>query len=205
MYRRPVSSLAPERLYAYLDALWKRRELDGAVVEIGCYLGGTAALAHEFLRNIGHAKQYVCVDTFSGFVSDQFAWDQRTGTSARYRREFSVNSLETVQKLLLHYGCGAIELLQADIAQLPPSDLPEAIAVCLIDVDLEVPVYAALERVLPRLVDGGTILVDDCDVGSRFGGARIGYSRFVTEQGLPEKYSLGFGEVTDGGERRPAG
>ena len=203
VYSHPVSSLAPERLYAYMDALWERRELDGAVVEVGSYLGGTAALAHRLLENIGHPKRYVCVDTFGGFVPDQFARDEEAGISPRCRNEFSANAIETVRKLMRHYGCSGIELIRSDIAQLNPSKLPEAIAVCLVDVDLDVPVYAALERVLPRVVPGGVVLVDDCDEESRYTGARTGYSRFAAEHGLPEQYFLGFGVVEH--ERAPRG
>src|ERR1051326_1914968 len=68
LYRRPVSSLRPERLYAYLDALWERRSLEGTIVEAGCYLGGTAAIAYQMLARTGFEKPYVCIDTFGGFV-----------------------------------------------------------------------------------------------------------------------------------------
>jgi hypothetical protein len=47
-FRHPTTTLEPERLYAFLDAVWAQRDAEGAVVEVGCYLGGTAALAFRF-------------------------------------------------------------------------------------------------------------------------------------------------------------
>ena len=74
-------------------------------------------------------------------------------------------------------------------------DLPERIAVCLLDVDLEIPVYAGLKKIYPRLVEGGCIMVDDCPENSFWVGARTGYQKFVNEQNLPEKNFMGMGLV----------
>ncbi|MDP8911014.1 MAG: class I SAM-dependent methyltransferase [Actinomycetota bacterium] len=196
LYPRPkLSALAPERLYAYLDAIWQRRELDGAIVEVGSWLGGTAALAYRLLANTGFDKRYVCVDTFGGFVADQFDRDVAHGTASGRRLDFSGNSLETVSRLMRHWGCEGIELVQGDIATVADERLPERVSVALVDVDLEVPVYEGLRRMHPRLVPGGTILVDDCPPGHNWPGARIGYSRFVSEHDLPERYFMGMGVV----------
>ena len=195
LYPRPVSALAPERLYAYLDAIWKRREVDGAIVEVGAWLGGTAALAHKLLRNTGFHKRYVCVDTFGGFVAEHFERDLEHGTARGRRLDFSGNSVATVSRLLRHWGCEEVELAQGDIATIPDARLPDAVAVALVDVDLEVPVYEGLRRICPRLVPGGAVLVDDCPPGHSWPGARVGYSRFVAEHHLPERYFMGMGII----------
>jgi|1186.fasta_scaffold04262_3 O-methyltransferase len=195
LYRRPVSSLKPERLYAYLDALWQRRSLDGAVVEVGCYLGGTAAIAYQMLLRTGFEKRYVCVDTFGGFVEAQFAHDVELGTPQSCRAHFADNSVELVRRLLRHYGCERIELVPGDVSRLDPNRMPEKIAAALVDVDLDVPVYEALVRIVPRLSPGGVVLVDDCGDDDDYAGARAGYSRFARERGLPERYFMGMGVV----------
>lgn len=197
LYPTPPIRLAPERLYVYLDALWRHRAVDGAVVEVGCWLGGTAALASKMLERIGADKRYVCVDTFAGFVPEQFDRDREHGTPEGSRHAFSENSIELVRRLLAHYQADRIELVEGDIATLPDERLPDRIAVCLLDVDLEVPVYEGLRRIYPRLVGDGVILVDDCAAGHKWG-AGIGYRRFVEEQDLPAEYFLGMGIV-----RRP--
>lgn len=193
--RQPVSGLQPERLYAYLDMLWSRRAVEGAVVEIGCYRGGTAAIAHNFLRRTGYGRRYLCIDTFAGFVESQFAHDERNGLKSRHRSHFSRNSIELVRKLHRRYGCAEIELIQADIATVDDRLLPESIAVSLLDVDLELPIYHGATKLFPRLAPGGIILVDDCPEGYDWVGARQGYQRFVRENALPETYLFGMGII----------
>lgn len=193
--RKPEAVLQPERLYLYLDALWKRRDLPGAVVEIGCYRGGTSLLASRFLRRSGFPRRYIAYDTFGGFVADQFHADVKLGTPGDFRRHFADNSLALVRRSLDRYDGKEIELVQGDIATLPDSALPDQIAVALVDVDLDIPVHRALERVLPRMVKGGIIFVDDCPENYSWAGARVGYTRFVDAMHLPERYSMGLGII----------
>src|SRR5713226_10632121 len=147
LYRGPAVELDLERLYAYLDALWQRRELEGAVLEVGCWVGGTSAIAARMLRRIGYPKRYVCVDTFSGFVPTQLDNDVRHGTPREHARFFRANSPETVRRLLDGWGAPEVELVPGDIASIAADKLPEQIAVCLLDVDLEIPVYEGLRRI----------------------------------------------------------
>lgn len=193
--RKPEAVLQPERLYLYLDALWKRRDLPGAVVEIGCYRGGTSLLASRFLRRSGFPRRYIAYDTFGGFVADQFHADVKLGTPGDFRRHFADNSLALVRRSLDRYDGKEIELVQGDIATLPDSALPDQIAVALVDVDLDIPVHRALERILPRMVKGGVIFVDDCPENYSWAGARVGYKRFVDAMHLPERYSMGLGII----------
>lgn len=197
LYERPIPELPPERMYAYLDALWRTRDLPGAVVEVGCFQCGTAAWAHRMARAAGIERRYVCVDTFAGFPEDQFERDVALGTSQAHRRGFQANSRALVQDLLERWSCSAIELLEGDIAAMPDAAIPPEIAVALVDVDLEAPTYAALDRIYSRLSAGGCILVDDCsaDTSNTFRGARLGYQRFTSERGLPEHYAFGMGWI----------
>jgi O-methyltransferase len=196
-YRHPVPELSAERLYLYFDAMARTRARPGGVVEIGCFRCGTSAWAYRMLKALGVARPYLCVDTFGGFVEAQFSDDVAAGTIRSHRRGFSANSREFVQRLLEQWDVAGIALIQGDIVTLPATRLPDQIAVALIDVDLDAPTYAALEKVYPRLVAGGSILVDDCsDAPSNpFRGARIGYERFVRQHHLPEHYEFGMGRI----------
>lgn len=196
LYPTPASSLQPERLYLYLDALWRRREMQGTTLEVGCWVGGTTAIAARMCARTGCRRPYVCIDTFSGFVPSQFEHDRRRHrVPALSARLFDQNSLPMVRTLLERYGCEGVDLIQGDIATLPEERLPDQIAVALLDVDLEVPVLEGLRRIVPRLAPGGIVLVDDCVVGTSWAGARPGYRRFVQEAGLPEHYENGMGII----------
>ena len=41
----PPSAMTVDNLYAYLDALYQLRDIDGPVVEVGCARGGTTIQA----------------------------------------------------------------------------------------------------------------------------------------------------------------
>ena len=100
LYRYPPFTLAPERLYLFLHHLIETRDVPGAVVEIGCNLGGTAIVARKMLRRLDMNKRYICIDTFDGFVDSQFAADTAHGTPARDRTMFSGNSRVLVGKIM---------------------------------------------------------------------------------------------------------
>ena len=192
-YPHPVPELSNDRLYLYLDALWRTRALPGAAVEIGCFQCATSAWAFRFLQAIGAPRPYLCFDTFSGFPADQFDNDVRLGTKDSHRTGFRANSPELVRRLLAQWKCDAIQLVPSDIVALPASALPETIAIALIDVDLETPTRAALDKVYPRLAPNGIILVDDCAENDMFRGARVAYRQFVRDHRLPERYVFGMG------------
>ena len=191
LYRHPAPSLKTERLYLYLDALYQTRNLSGAVVEVGCFQGGTTAFAHRFLQAIGCPRRYVCVDTFGGFPKRQFTEDEKLGTESFLASAFSANSKSLVRKILDRWGCSSVELIQADIVMLDDSLLPEKIAVALIDVDIAEPTFTALKKIAPRMVSGGFILIDDCDMAS-FKGARIATEKFAPNA----QYEFGMGIIS---------
>jgi SAM-dependent methyltransferase len=192
VFRNPRTTLEPERLYAFLDAIWTQRDVEGAVVEVGCYFGGTAALASRMMRNLGISKRYVAIDTFMGFVPDHFERDVAQGVSEKRRDDFRADE-QTVRRLLRFWGAPEVEVVKADVATLDEKDLPDSISLALVDVDLEIPTYEGLRRVMPRLSPGGLVLVDDCNEGAEWTGAKRGFQRFVQDHGLPEQYRFGMG------------
>ncbi len=195
--RRPLEPQMDEaQLDDYLQALEQRARLDGTVLEVGCFRGATTVVACQKLRDLGAEKRYVCVDTFAGFVEEQFQTDVEHGTPESFRSGFAENPREMFDRIMRHFDF-PVESIHADICALDPERLPAAVSVCLMDVDLAVPIREGLAIVLPRMVEGGIILVDDCDAGTNWRGARVGYQEFVTAHGLPERYTdSGFGIVT---------
>lgn len=194
--RPPNPCLVPERYAVFLRALAERRELPGAIVEIGCYRGATAAEALRMLKLWDADRPYVCIDTFSGFVPEQFETDEQMGTESSYRDAFDYNSRRAVERTFRHLGYD-VEVIEGDITTLADDLLPEQISVGLLDVDLSTPIHAGLEKLVPRMVAGGIVLVDDCEEAERTGwkGARLGYQEFAKQMGLPEKYDAGFGVI----------
>ncbi|GAB2825937.1 hypothetical protein GCM10027176_32940 [Actinoallomurus bryophytorum] len=192
LYRRPLSQLSPERLYLWSQALIETADVPGAVVEIGCASGGTSAHCDQLLRNIGVRKRYVAIDTFNGFVPEQFDHDAERGTPEAVRHGFAASSHGLVRQILRQLGAPDVELIRADIVTMAPEALPPEISAVLVDVDLSQPVHAALRKVWPLMAPGGMVLVDDCDPHTKFR-ARDGFQRFCADFALPEEYAYGMG------------
>lgn len=177
----------------WLQTLERTSHVPGTVLEVGCSVGGTTAVSHQLMRNLEIRKPYLALDTFDGFVDEQFMDDTGSQTPSHHQHMFSANSRRLVRRNLDAFGAHDVELLQADVVSVPASRLPVQVSACLIDVDLAGPVYAALQKVVPRLAPGGVVLVDDC--GETSWRAREAYMRFVAETGRPETYIHGFGVV----------
>ena len=192
----PVPCMSTDNVYALMDALYHKRGVEGAVVEVGCANGGTTAYARRFLSRLGPQRPYVCVDTFSGFVQEHLETDHALGLTADHDDRFSANSVEAFSENLRRWGVrDGVTIVQGDISKVTPDQLPQPIAVCLLDVDLRDPIYDGLQTLVPLLAPGGVVLVDDCKAGTSWVGADVGYRDYVTEKGLPPRYYMGFGVV----------
>lgn len=195
LYRHRPIGLSSGKLYLYLDALRATRTVPGAVVEIGCHLCGTAALGHQMLRKLRSEKDYVCVDTFGGFVDAQFDREQDLGGPAEKRGAFAANDIRLARRILSMHGADSVQLIQADISSLPAERLPERISVCLIDVDLYEPTKDALEKVRERMAAGGIILVDDCGGATEKWRSDRAFHEFVARSQLEHEVEFGMGVI----------
>ena len=196
LYRFPPIGLQPSELGIYLIELLNRKDICGDVAEIGCHMGGTACIASELVRKYSPHKNYICYDTFSGFVREQFDADIARGTPESMGKRFSANSYGTVRRILNLHGGKDVRLVAGDIVTVPDDQLSQLYSVVLVDVDLAEPTYIALKRFFPRLSSGGIILVDDCRPDpEQVWRAQEGYQRFCQEAGFAQHSRFGFGII----------
>ncbi len=184
IFRHYPIGLKEPRFHLWLDALRDTQGVEGSVVEVGIAAGGTSAFSRNYLRYVGDPRPYLCIDTFGGFVDEQFDNDVSLGGTATNRNLFRANSMGLVRKVLKLHGASDIQLLKADICRAKPSDMPAAISACLLDVDLASPIYSGLKLIWPLLSPGGVILVDDCLDGNDWK-ALDGVKQFSQESGIP--------------------
>lgn len=127
----------------------------GEFWECGVYRGGSASLLAEVLRDFPRPLRLF--DTFRGFagVSEQDREDVRNG-----RMFYSEDVVEDVRRFV-----------EAEFVSIHPGAIPQGfaglenskIAFVNLDVDLYWPTREALSFILPRMVPGGVIVVDDYD------------------------------------------
>lgn len=184
---------SPRQLSFLIDQLDRVREVDGVVVEVGCARGDTMVFLNEHLRSTGRIRPYVCIDTFSGFLPEDVAYEsgQRGKDAAAIASLFALNRREWVAKAARLNGFDNVQVVRSaaqefDFASLGP------IAFALIDVDLYRPVLHALEAIWPQLPRDGVVCVDDCrEEADLFDGARQAYSEFGATHGLPTPVHCG--------------
>lgn len=192
LYHYPPYGLKEERLALYLNEILALEGTAGNIAEIGCNLAGTSIIARRLQRNIGCTGEYVCFDTFGGFIEDQFEADARTGTHRSKRHLFSANSRALVQKILRHHKCDDIRLVEGDATKVGPEQMRE-FSIVLVDVDLSVPTYEIMKSFWPHLKPGGVMISDDC-YDNKDWQAKVGFEKFCSEKGLTPEYrhKLGF-------------
>lgn len=194
LYKFPPTGIQPERLMMYLNTIIETAAVSGPIVEVGSHLCGTSIFAYRTMRNVGIGKPYICVDTFNGFIAEQFTPDISKGTPAADRFMFSDNSEYLVRRILRMHECTDIQLLQRDCTRITPADFPDGISLCLLDVDVSEAVHKGLKCIWPLINPGGKILVDDCPENTSWK-ALDGFRAFCREIGVPAQTPFGMGVI----------
>jgi len=158
----------------------------GSAVEVGCNQGWTACFLLEALIERGVKRDYVCIDTFSGFSGEdlEFEYEARGKPSGLYDGLFSINDPEWLKAAMSHAGYPNVSVRKADAATFDYRTLGP-IAFAFVDLDLYRPVRASLERILPNMAPGGVIVVDDCNSrDTLWDGAYQAYSEVCREHNI---------------------
>jgi O-methyltransferase len=166
---------------------------DGAAVEVGCNQGWTTCFLVEALLERNVKRDYVCIDTFNGFTQadTDFEYKKRGKTQGLYDECFLINDPEWLNASLSRYGYSNVSVYKADATTFDYQKLGK-IAFAMVDVDLYRPVKESLKRLLPHMVPGGVVVVDDCsEKDNRWDGAYQAYNDFCDERSIPQEILCG--------------
>ena len=128
----------------------------GDFVEMGCYKGETSVLLGRICRN--KCKLYL-YDSFAGLPEKSGADLSVAGENFK-KGELLASKTELVRK----FKSASLPLpviKKGFFDELSPEDLPSKIAFAFLDGDLYESIKDSLKLVVPKMVDGGTILVHD--------------------------------------------
>lgn len=136
----------------------------GAVIEVGCAAGHTTIFLSRHLYTREYSGCYYAYDTFSGFTHDDRQAEIRAGRiSSAKQLDFSLNNRRWVQWAIdQNVRMVQTRLVEVDAAQHSFRELNEPVAFVLLDVDVYRPTLNSLNRLWPKLVPGGMMVVDDC-------------------------------------------
>jgi len=176
---------SPEQLWSLCETAEAALLLGGAFAEIGVYDGTTTVYLHRHLQSKGPAPTYYCIDTFSGFTEEDIEVEMERGNAVDYANLFYFNNKETFERTMKLSGLDRTIAIQADAATFDYTSL-QPLSFALIDVDLLRPVRAALNGCWEKLLPGGVLVIDDCDVSVKhFDGAYEAFVEFCELHDLP--------------------
>jgi O-methyltransferase len=162
-------------------------EVPGVAVEVGCNQGWTTCFLVEALAEQEVQREYVCIDTFTGFTSSDVAveYNSRGKAAGTYDGNFVISDPRWLKASLKRSGYSNVSVYIADAKTFDYQALGK-IAFALIDVDLYRPVKESLRRIFPHMAKNGIIVVDDCDnaMDSPWDGAYQAYVEFCNERNI---------------------
>ncbi len=159
----------------YLNELYEQiLPLPGVVMEFGCWWGANLALFSS-LRAVhepyNYARRVIGFDTFTGYKS---LGDQDATSDLVVEGSYSVtdNYLPHLESMLDYHEAENVmsqvkkyELVAGDVTETVPDYFrrhPECVvALAYVDMQLYKPTKAALEGILPRLVKGSIVAIDE--------------------------------------------
>jgi O-methyltransferase len=177
---------APQQLCFLCKCIEETQTIPGNVAEIGCERGYTTFFLRHFLDDLEIRKEYIALDTFSGFAREDVAHEIlfRQKTDVMYA-QFQVNKKQWFDAALKQRKMKRVQCIQADVNLFDLRSLGP-LSFVLLDVDLYRPTRKALPELYSVLTPGGIIVVDDCDPGHRcWDGAYQAYVEFMQILGIP--------------------
>jgi O-methyltransferase len=174
----------PSQLMFIGQVMRDTADVSGCCLEVGCAYGATTVFLRKLMQEEGIDKPYIAIDTFSGFVPEQVAFEVAARKkSPNIRRTFARNKREWYETALAVDRVDGVRAIAADAAGFDYAALGQ-VAFCLLDVDLYIPIRDALPKIEKQLAPGGIIIVDDCSPGGNWDGALQAYQEYCAARGI---------------------
>jgi O-methyltransferase len=164
IYCWPYTVLGIAALYNYYSALKfvEAAKLEGAVIECGVFMGGSALFAGRMLKAAGSTRRLIAMDTFYGFVRNDPEKDVNyAGTVVckpnKPENDFSMMSMANMRAS----DYATLEMIKGDVFETIPALDVDKIAVLRLDTDTYDTTKFELERFYPKMVSGGVVIIDD--------------------------------------------
>lgn len=148
-------------LQVLLTALTRTIEqgVDGAVVELGCYVGTTSVFISRLLKEFDTNREFHVYDSFAGLP------EKTSQDASPAGMQFKAGELTaSKQAFIKHYRQAGLQLPHIHkiwFADLTAQDLPKPIAFAFLDGDFYESIRDSLQAITPHLSEGATIVIDD--------------------------------------------
>ncbi|HEY1782225.1 MAG TPA: TylF/MycF/NovP-related O-methyltransferase [Roseiarcus sp.] len=181
----------PQQLFFLTNCLQETANVKGCCIEVGCAWGHTTAFMKKWMDVQGIEKDYIALDTFSGFVAGDTEYEVKYRSKVqRLDREFSFNKKTWFDHSLKLSKVESVTSIQTDVSNFD-FDKVAPISFCLLDVDLYLPTMKCLPNIYRNMSDGGIIVVDDCRVDNIWDGSMQAYQEFMASMSAPQRIECG--------------
>ena len=172
--------LMKAQVRSIFDRLVDVRGLPGDAIEFGAYQGGLSFFLGLCIKDLGLAKRVFMLDSFEGLPQTD------PGLDGPFERGTMVSDARVVGELRSRFGLDDIVDIRPGWFEDSVRDLPGDARFCLAHLDADVyrSTRVALEFLLPRLVEGGAVVLDDCVFPGATGVIRAADEVLGTDQHL---------------------
>lgn len=169
-----------------------KNNVQGDIVELGCYEGTTSLFLQRVLSDTASDKQLYLYDSFSG-LPEKVTYDMSPAGE-----QFRAGELHASKRRLInhfkHAGLPLPVIHKAWFESLTGQDLPNKIAFAFLDGDFYTSIQASLKSITPLLQPGAVIIIDDYQ-SEALPGARKATDQWARQHRLDVKASQSLGIV----------
>lgn len=151
-----VSNFETKKL---LELLAENLDVDGDVVEFGCYRGDTSLLFERLLEQSAPEKRLWLYDSFEG-LPEKSAEDASVAGDAFKAGELLVSKREVVERFK-KAGLKVPRIRKGFFEELSDADVPPEICFAFLDGDLYQSIKTSLKLVADKMTKGGVIIIHD--------------------------------------------
>lgn len=163
-------------------------KIAGDIVELGCYIGTTSVFIRRLLDALHENREFHVYDSFEG-LPEKSAQDNSSAGEAFVAGELGVSKKQFMQAFA-RAGLAAPTVHKGWFNQLDSGDLPDAIAFAFLDGDFYDSIRGSLQLVVPRMSQGGTIVVDDY-AREALPGAAVAVHEFFGSDNVRTSHNMG--------------
>lgn len=191
-----ISLTGPERLWALLHSVryLEANEISGDFVECGVWKGGSSFLMAKALQMLGSDRNLWLFDTFDGMVEPTEKDIALDGSSAKVLMERDKDRKKTSDIWAIApesevrdnmarsgYPLKQINFVRGDVKDTLQSETLRSVALARLDTDWYESTKHELAMIMPRMVSGGVVIVDDY---GHFSGSRQAVDEWLREAKL---------------------
>jgi len=171
----------PEQVNSLVNTLYTllEKNIEGDVVELGCYVGESSKYLMKTLVDFGSRKNLFVYDSFEG-LPDLSKWEENSGWRPR-----TLNTTEEILIKNFRDNDLPLPIIHKDwFKNIPEYKIPDKICFAFLDGDFYDSIYDSLVKIYDKVVDGGVIFFHDY-LRNDLPGVDAAIRDFLTTKNLP--------------------